>query len=87
MLKPTFPPVVRFTGEEIRSVRSYYRMSRTQFCRYFGLEGDTIKKYETGINNISGPAAIIFQDLKAWADYSKEKKSEALDSILKGQRK
>ncbi len=82
MQKPTFPVTKRYSATEIMEVRSFYRMTRPEFARFFDYEWETIKSWETGKNKISGPAAIIFCDLKAYADHVKAEKEAILEKIL-----
>lgn len=82
MNKPTFPHTERYSATEIREVRNFFRMTRPEFARFFNLDFETIKSWESGRNKISGPAAVIFCNIKAYADHVKSEKAAVLDKVL-----
>ena len=82
MIKPSFPIHVKFTGNEIREIRKFYRMSRAEFGRVFPAEAETIKGWEAGRRNPYGSSGPRLQELKAYADHVTEEKRIALESVM-----
>jgi len=72
-----YPKYKLYTGEEILSIRQDLHESRTQFCRRFLVKPDTIRCWESGRGDISGPCSILLQQIEAKVNHFKEAKAKA----------
>ncbi len=50
-----------YAPDEIRMLRRKVRENRIQFADRFFLTAETVKGWETGRRNVSGPALVILQ--------------------------
>lgn len=53
-----------FVPDEVRKIRSYFHKTRDEFADLFYLTSETVKGWELGRRNISGPAIRVLQDLE-----------------------
>ncbi len=54
--KDALPPLHAYCPEEIRALRKRLRVSQTVFAHHLHTSTSTIRKWEIGINQPSGPA-------------------------------
>lgn len=53
-----------FSPDEIRTIRNFFHLTRAEFADLFFLTDETIKGWEIGRRNPSGPAIRILLDLE-----------------------
>lgn len=57
-------PLEQFTPRKIRSLRVSLKMSQNDFAKLLGVSGETLAKWEQGVNAPSGSSSRLLQILK-----------------------
>ena len=61
-----------YSPDQIRSMREYLKETREEFADRFFLTYETIKGWELGRRNVSGPALVILQQIEGVIERQKE---------------
>ncbi|MEQ1827730.1 MAG: helix-turn-helix domain-containing protein [Pirellula sp.] len=52
-----------FSAEEIKSIRNQLRLSQAIFAEFMGVAVSTVQDWEQGINEASGPARRVLEEM------------------------
>ena len=86
-LHPMFKKKTRikiYSPDEIRSMRVFLKESRAVFADRFFLTAVTIKGWEIGRRNASGPALVILQQIENEINIKKEEDRKILEEYRRG---
>lgn len=75
-----------YSPDEIRAMRVFLKESRAEFAARFFLTCETIKGWETGRRNPSGPALVILQQIGQVVLCKKEEGRKVLAQYRQGLR-
>jgi len=73
-----------YTPDEIRAFRIFLKESRLEFANRFFLTRETIKGWELGRRNASGPALVILQQIEVAIQCKKDEGRKMLAQYRKG---
>lgn len=80
-MTPLFKQKMRikvYSPEQIRGMRIFLKESRAEFAKRFFLTYETIKGWELGRRNASGPALVILQQIEGEVNRKKEEGRKTL---------
>ena len=80
-------PMKRYSPEEIRQIRTELKESRYKFGMRFFLSDETIKNWELGRKNPSGPALRIMQVCEDEAASRRKERNEVFRASMDNKRK
>ena len=72
-----------YSPAEIRAMRIFLKESRTKFADRFFLTDETIKGWELGRRNASGPALVILQQIEGAIEMKKKESRKVLAQYRK----
>ncbi|MCK5612115.1 hypothetical protein KAR91_60145 [Candidatus Pacearchaeota archaeon] len=73
-----------YSPAEIKAMRIFLKESRAQFADRFFLTAETIKGWELGRRNASGPALVILQQIETEINIKKEESRKILEEYRRG---
>ena len=59
--KRVFKPTIKFDKDEIRQIRLKLGLSQPEMASLLGISIDTLRRWEQGINTITGPNARLLE--------------------------